>query len=801
MCKRARVLVDGLLLVTTAALSGATAALHPVPATVGAAVVLVLLRHHATRLALLVAGFAFALSMVRAEHTLREYRVARLAMRDVLHAPLRCAVRGRVVESPVQRGEELCYVAELSELDCEGRQIGVTTRARLYGGPPDLARGDEFEAVAQLAVVRLFQNIGISDSLPYLARQGTTLSGSALAVDVEARGFGVRASIDRARAHVRRRIRETFAPDAEAMARALVLGENDLDSEDSVAFKKSGLAHLLAVSGTHLVFAVVALVRALAFVLVRIERLAVRCDTARLAAALGAVLSLLYADFAGGTGSAWRAAFMLAAALTVRALGRRLAAPRALALSLGIGALLDPLAAFDVSFLLSAAATTGLLLVGQPLARPVKRLSFWPLRYLAESVIATVSSMLPCAPLLALLSSELTIAGILANVFAAPFGELFALPLCLAHCLLAPFAWLEHGTALVASGALLVVKKVAHLSAAATALHVYVPPPEPWHFVLLAVCATGFALSRDPRARVRRILRAGWLLSGVVALTVVELAAHRAGNPKGVVRVTFVDVGQGDSLLVDLPDGRLMLIDGGGFVGSPLDPGEAVVAPLLRARRRSRVDIAVLTHPHPDHFIGLTSALRHVEVGELWDSGQGEAEGAGPVYASLIADARQRGVPILRPGELCARPRHFGSARVDVLGPCPAFVRGRSGNDNSIVLRVTFGQHVALLVGDAEEHQERELIEQHGPKLEARVLKVGHHGSKTSSGTPFLAAVRPAYSIVSTGVRNRYGHPHPYAMARLAAAGGEVLRTDTRGGVIWQTDGQKDSVRTARPEE
>src|SRR6185503_6873534 len=295
--------------------------------------------------------------------------------------------------------------------------------------------------------------------------------------------------------------------------------------------------------------------------------------------------------------------------------------------SLFVGALIDPLVAFDLSFLLSIAATLGLIVIGQPLARRCERVSIRPLRWFLLSIAATVASMIPCAPLLALLSPDLGLAGLIANVVAAPLGEIVALPMCLTHPLTAPLPALEKGVALVASGALLVVRAVAHLSALATWIALPVHQPDAWHLLLLGVGGVGIRLARGPYRGVERLI---WLFLLAIALVSVELATRRAGSPQGTLRVSALDVEQGDSTLVDLPDGGLLLVDAGGFVGSPVDPGRAVLKPLLRARRRDRIDIAVLSHPHPDHFGGLSSALSEVDVGEFWDSGQGEAEGAGP---------------------------------------------------------------------------------------------------------------------------------------------------------------------------
>jgi len=278
----------------------------------------------------------------------------------------------------------------------------------------------------------------------------------------------------------------------------------------------------------------------------------------------------------------------------------------------------------------------------------------------------------------------------------------------------------------------------------------------------------------------------------------LEFAARRAGTPRGVIRASALDVGQGDSNLIDLPNGACMLIDGGGFVGSPVDPGKAVVLPVLRARRRSRVDIVVLSHPHPDHFTGLASALEQLDVGEFWDSGQGEAEGAGPVYAQLLRSLRARGVPILHPEELCNKPRYFGAARVSVLGPCPSFTPHRGANDNSLVISVTYGQRRFLFTGDAEHEEEAELVQNYAHELRADYLKVGHHGSRTSTSDAFLSLVAPALATLSCGVRNRFGHPHVPTVERLAAHDVRTLRLDRSGSVEVTSDGRSLRARATR---
>jgi competence protein ComEC len=403
-------------------------------------------------------------------------------------------------------------------------------------------------------------------------------------------------------------------------------------------------------------------------------------------------------------------------------------------------------------------------------------------------IATTLSAMLGCAPVIAMVSPTFPLLGIAANLFAAPVGEIAALPICLAHAVLWWAPSVEQGTALLGSGALLTVRLIARFTADQHATF-SIPPPTAWQLAALAAFATATWIAAGTRRR------AATLIAGVAVWLLLEVQAIRAGAPRGVLRVSVLDIGQGDSHLIDLPDGGSMLIDGGGFVGSPIDTGARVLLPVLRSRRRSKIDIVVLSHPHPDHFGGLISTTQGIPVGELWDTGQGEDLGAGPAYASLLSGLRARGIPIRRPSDLCGGARILSGAVVEVLSPCPGYHPDASANDNSFVLRISYGDRAALLVGDAEHEAEAELVHRDPRALKADLLKVGHHGSRTSTSPAFLKAVSPELAVISCGVRNRFGHPHPIAVASLNAGRVPFLRTDRGGQILWETDGERISVR------
>ena len=368
---------------------------------------------------------------------------------------------------------------------------------------------------------------------------------------------------------------------------------------------------------------------------------------------------------------------------------------------------------------------------------------------------------------------------------AVPVGEAAALPLCLIHTLLSPFPMAERGCALAGGGALLAVRFIARAFASVPALGLPVPAPTAGQLTVLAIGAASWAMTGR--------VRGAALAFGGALLLVLELEARRAGCPRGVLRATFLDVGQGDAAIVDLPNGGALLVDGGGLVGSPVDTGARVIAPTLRVRRRSSLDAVILSTPHPEHFGGLQTWTPRVTVDALWDTGQGEHEGSGGGYAALLADARTRGVAIVRPLSLCGA-RAISGAIVEVLAPCPGPWPDRGPNDNSFVVRVSFGRRALLFMGDAEGEEERDLLRASPERLRADVLKVGHHGSRTSSSPALLAAVGARDAVVSTGVRNRFGHPHQAALAALSAANLRIWRTDLGGAITVETDGERLTV-------
>ncbi len=574
---------------------------------------------------------------------------------------------------------------------------------------------------------------------------------------------GPLAPVYAARAWLKRRLRTNLAGASESDRTALgfllafVLGETqDLPSSAVGAFRDGGVAHIVAISGLQ-----VALVAALLGYLVRRLGASIR---ARDAAVL--VATLLFAVFAGGRPPVWRAALMIGLYLLARLLGRPTSPEHVLGFSASVILLGDPSSLFDVGFLLTFAAVFGLAEFGAPVVAALRARGAPAL--LADAVGATLGAELAVLPVQAYVFNVVPFVALLSNPFVVPVSAVFLfLGLALLPALLVSPGW---AAAAIVPLRLLSDAQLGFLDALDRLHAVRVVPTPP--FLLAAGIGALLVVSGLAAARaVRRLALFGALLG-----TAAVVLAPPVRAAEGTVVLQAVDVGQGDCWLLLTPAGRV-LVDGGGSPDREYEFGRLRLVPRLADLGAVALDAVVLTHPHPDHARGLLAVLSSLPVGRVVVP---RAAPRNVFLDEVLAAARRRRLVVERLG--AGGRFEAGGLAFEVLHPPDApYARARE-NNGSLVLRAEAGGRTLLLTGDVEAAAERDLLEARAD-LSADVLKVAHHGSRTSTSPEILARVAPRVALVGVGRRNRFGHPAPDVLARLAAARVKVFRTDRDGDV------------------
>ncbi len=316
-------------------------------------------------------------------------------------------------------------------------------------------------------------------------------------------------------------------------------------------------------------------------------------------------------------------------------------------------------------------------------------------------------------------------------------------------------------------------------------------PPSPMMLIALYSAAAAWILLDRRKVLTRAGIGACAVVFGV-SLTWNLLERSRAAK-QGELEIFFLDVGDADATFVRLPDGRTLLVDAAGRFSESFDVGKAVVVPFLETQWIRRLDYALLTHPERDHAGGLLAVLGSMSVGQLWESG---LRSTNPLRGRVLLAAAARAVPLhrLRRGAKISGRGY----RIEVLHPSPErkTVGYRRDNDHSVVLRIVHGKVRILLASDLERRGERELLRS-GENLRAEVLRVPHHGSRTSSSWPFLRRVRPRAAVISAG-RPWRGHPSRKVISRYRRMGAKVFRTDLDGAVRMWSDGKTYRLESTR---
>ncbi len=697
--------------------------------------------------------------------------------------------KGRVLSSPERRTDRDILIIGVEQVRLAGVEKRISGHLRLSVAHPSTAQeplellaGDRVEFSATLSPEDTFRNF-FPDFMPrYLRSQGIqarAFSKSPLLIrKLNQKNLTLAGFFSGLRRKLQKGVEKDFpgqdrfilSPEG-AVLEALLLGaDGRLDPETDRRFQKTGLYHLLAISGAH-----VAVVSLLFY-----SFLGLFITRKRTIHLILLVVLIFYAFLVEGQPSVFRAVIMASLYL----LGKLISADTNLLNTLALSALvllvINPFSLEEAGFQLTFLATLSLVLFFQPIFKALPKLPFRISEMTALSLAAVAGTM----PIIISNFNRVTFASLILNLPAAP---LVGLVMAVGYVYLAVNSFVPAAGHLLSLALKYLIKLFSWVAAwlePLDSLSYRLPSPP-------KAVVTGFYLFLllllvKSRFRFQKLITAAGL---AVFFIIMVIHPFRPHNDR--LTVTFMDVGQGDSLVVEFPGHRVMVIDAGGFIQSSFDPGESLVSPYLWHRGYKKIDYLVCSHFHPDHAGGLPALARNFRVGEFWFLEEKGNRLSEEINRVLPRKTRKR---TLQAG----LSQEIDGCRVEVLYPDEqAKAIFRPGNDLSAVLRLDCGEQSFLFAADITAPAEDYLVRLWPEKLEATVLKVPHHGSRSSASPAFLEAVAPRWAVITAGKNNIYGFPAPEVLEGLRAAGAEVLRIDLDGAVRFELVSSGLIIRTA----
>ena len=675
-------------------------------------------------------------------------------------------VTGRIVSIPYYNGDKTAVMVETDDPSLYKRRLRVVC---LF--PVDFHRGDRVHLEGQLKPPRPPGNPGQFDFPRYLFAQGVyynlTVYDSADVQLVRA-GRGPLIWTDSLRNRAEDLTRQVL-PEAEA---AILLGmiwggRAGMDDQQYEDFQNTGIVHIFSVGGLHV-----------GFLLLFISILAALAGLGHRGRFVVGIAALL----AYGTMVAWpppviRAVLMGVLGLVAYLSGRENGLVNALSIAGIVMLLVNPASLFDLSFQLTMLATGGLAYLF-PRLRSLLPGSSW----IKDIALIPVCAEIAILPLIAYHFNIFTPCSLLTNI-ATTYLAGAAVILGFTASILAPFSSALAALFLQPAGMfidliLAVVDWIKDLPGAY--LHVASPSVVQIWLYYTVIALASLSLQR---ASLRKMFKPAL---GILLIWLIVLVLPAGFHDKEELEMVFIDVGQGDSILIKTPGGRFMLVDGG---GSPFfDVGGKVVLPYLHHRGIRSLDLVISTHPDIDHVQGLVKVVDAIPVRQL---GIPAAMAADEDYRSLRDLAAKKNIPALylQAGKSLQVEKGM---QVDILNP-PRQAGGDDVNEESVVLRIQYGNFTSLLTGDVSAARLALMGDRADP---VTVLKIPHHGSKGSLARDFYQKVDPDWAVISAGADNPFGHPHPLVVTALQESGARILRTDLQGAITISSNGSEYQIQT-----
>lgn len=701
-------------------------------------------------------------------------------------------------------------------------RIRVTVR----GKPIPLAKGQGISFFSRVRLIRNFSNPGGFDYERYMAFKFTWVSASVSSERITTtagdRKTGPLDVVDDYRVRMASFIDTTeFRPsavtnDIRAVLKALLIGDRSGISKSlRQKFNRSGVGHLLAISGLHM-----GIVATVAFMglrwLLSFSRVLLWSGGVKKTAAIFSLFPILaYGLLAGMSPSTQRALIMVAVFLLTFLIDRDQDLLNTIAFAALVILIAHPPSIFSISFQLSFAAVFSIV-VGMSLFRPIsfakKRFPETAIRRILTFIGVTLLATIGTAPLVMHYFNQVSLIGIVANLIMVPLVGFFVVPLGLMSVVWYAFSTAAASFSLKMSGEVLavVIKGIAFLADLPFAALRTITPNyfEITCFYMLLFGSlyllawkTGVGKNAIDTSMFRKRVVGLAMITALVGL-VLDIGYwtyYRLGHSD--LRVTYFDVGQGSAALLELPKGYNVLIDGGGFSDNTVfDTGAMIIAPLLWRKKIKTIDTIVLTHPNSDHLNGLIYIAEHFNVQQAITNNETSSTKG---YCNFVETLEKNHIHEPRYATL-EKEFEINGVAFKILHPVDDFL-GRKGesarsntNNNSLVLKVSYGRHAFLFPGDIMTMAEKNLAANKCRMLKSAILLAPHHGSATSSTKSFLACVEPEIVVVSAGWKNRFNFPQAMVVGRYQEMGCRILRTDMHGAVTIVTDGEEMGIRSTR---
>jgi competence protein ComEC len=720
------------------------------------------------------------------------------------------SVEGIITEEPLFFEDHSAYLLQVEKVETRAGAVNSTGRllVKVYDQEADHYQfGERLRIRASIVEPKGLRNPGGFDYKFYLRSQGIDALAYPYSSRIESIGSGATNPIIAAAINLRIRLKvfidSTLPSPASDLLVAILFGQRErLPENIEENFRKAGTGHLMAVSGLH-----VGLVAALVLGLWRLFHL-----QGRLPLVLAIVLVLAYAFLTGMRPSAVRAALMVSLSLGALLVDREKDLITAVAFAALFSLFINPLNLFAVGFQLSYAATLALIYCYRPLEKLLKILRMPP--FLLIPVGITLAAQVGVLPLSIYYFHYLPVGALFFNLLLLPLVA-FIVGLGLAGALA--------GLLLPLAGELLLwaVRPLLEFMILLTGFSnmpgFYIGLNPPGFFELLIIYGAmivflilyyqweryasfnpgiSFAMycsekfNALPAGRKKPVTVATLVVMSAAVILVWSGFIFPRQQP---LTLTFIDVGQGAAVLIETPWGANILVDAGGepaYSGDPGIIGEKVVLPFLRYRGIKRIDLAVITHPHEDHFGGYLYLLEQIPINQFIIS---PVAGDSPYYENLLQKAEATGIPVLigSEGDSWQCETDFQLA---ILSPPAGLIRGNGSeqNNNSLVILLQYEAIKVLLTGDVEDSAVIDLLSRY-PGLKADLLQIPHHGGCLPSLQHLLLITRPDYAVIQVGT-NSFGHPHPSVIEALTEAGVQIYRNDWHGAITFQTNGKKFEV-------